>query len=503
MPAPLLAGHAAALAAGALASFGFAPYAWRWALGAGLVALFWLLRDVRPRAAAARGGLFGLGYFGCGVYWIAHTVHVYAHAPLWLAGLLAALLVLYLSLYPLAAAGLAARLCPPGGAVRLLCAAALFALFEWLRGRLLGGFPWTPVGQGALDTWYQGYLPALGAYGAGLLMLLSAAALAAGLRAGLRGAGVALALAAAVALGGAGLGTMAWTAAAGAAQPAALVQAGVPLPERWRPDFLGKIKRRYRELTATAADAPLVIWPEAAIPQLYRAHRDYYRELRDGALGPDATLLTGAFFAEDAGGGNRRIYTGAVNLDTGERYRKNRLVPFGEFTPLRDWLEPLYRRMRVHMRDLSAAEDRPAIQVRGQEVGITICYEIIFPEVVRRSAATAGYLVNLSNDAWFGDTRGPWQHLEAARARAAETGRELLRATGTGLTAALGADGGVRALAPQFEPAVLRAEVRPRAGATPYARFGDGPFLALALAGLLGAAVRRRGPARRDRAGGN
>ena len=491
MPASPLAGHAAALAAGALASFGFAPYAWRWALGAGLVALFWLLRDVRPRAAAARGGLFGLGYFGCGVYWVAHTVHVYAHAPLWLAGGLAALLVGYLSLYPLAAAGLAARLCPPGGAARLLCAAALFALFEWLRGRLLGGFPWTPVGQGALDTWYQGYLPALGAYGAGGLMLLSAAAVAAGLRAGLRGAGTALALAALVALGGAGLGRAAWTEPVGAAQPAALVQAGVPLSERWRPDFLGKIKRRYRKLTATAADAPLVIWPEAAIPQLYRAHRDYYRELRADALGPDATLLTGAFFAEDAGG-RRRIYTGAVNLDTGERYRKNRLVPFGEFTPLRGWLAPLYRRMRVRMRDLIASGDRPAIQVRNQEVGISICYEIIFPEFIRKSAATSGYLVNLSNDAWFGDTRGPWQHLEAARTRAAEAGRELLRVTGTGLTAALGADGRVRARAPQFEPAVLRAEVQPRAGATPYARFGDAPFLALALAGFFGAALRRR-----------
>ncbi len=499
---PAAAGHAAALAAGALASFGFAPYAWRWALAAGLIALFWLLRDVRPRAAAARGGLFGLGYFGCGVYWIAHTVHVYAHAPLWLAGGLTALLALYLSLYPLAAAGLAARLCPPGAA-RLLCAAALFALAEWLRGRLLGGFPWTPVGQGALDTWLQGYLPALGAHGAGLLLLLAAAAVAAGLRAGMRGAAAALGLAAAVALGGAGLGSAAWTQPAGAALPAALVQAGVPLPERWRPDFLGKIKRRYRELTAAAADARLVIWPEAAIPQLYGAHREYYEELRGQALAPGATLLAGAFFAEDAGEGRRRVYTGAFNLDTGERYRKSRLVPFGEFTPLREWLAPLYRRMRVHMRGLSASGDRPAIQIRNQEVGITICYEIIFPEVVRESAATAGYLVNLSNDAWFGDTRGPWQHLEAARARAAETGRELLRATGTGLTAVLGADGVVRALAPQFEPAVLRAAVQPRAGATPYARFGDAPFLALALAGALGAVLRGRVQARRGRAGGD
>ena len=500
MAAPPLAGHAAALAAGALASFGFAPYAWRWALAIGLVALFWLLRDVRPRAAAARGGLFGLGYFGCGVYWIAHTIHVHAHAPLWLAGGLTALLVLYLALYPLAAAGLAARLCPPGTA-RLLCAAALFALLEWLRGRLLGGFPWTPVGQGALDTWYQGYLPALGAYGAGLLLLLSAAALAAAPRAGRAGASAALALVAGIALGGAGLGTVAWTAPSAAAQPAALVQAGVALPERWRPEFLAEIKQRYRVLTATAG-APLVVWPEAAIPLLYHAHRNYYRELRATALDPGATLLTGAFFAEEPGDGSRRIYTGAINLDTGERYRKSRLVPFGEFTPLRGWLEPVYRRMHVPMRDLSASGDQPAIQIRGQEVGITICYEIIFPEHVRRTAATAGYLVNLSNDSWFGDTRGPWQHLEAARARAAETGRELLRATGTGLTAVLGADGKVRALAPQFQPAVLRAAVRPRAGATPYVRFGDGPFLALALAGFLGTAVRRRGPVRRDRADG-
>lgn len=488
IPAPRPAGHLAAFAAGALASFGFAPYAWRMALAAGLVILFCTLHRARPTDAALRGGLFGLGYFGFGIWWIAPALGTYAHAPPWLAGGLTATLALYLSLYPMAAAGLAARLRPPG-AMRLFCAAALFGLLEWARGHALTGFPWVLIGQGSLDTFYQGYLPVLGVYGVGLLMLLSAAGLAAGLRTGRRETGTALALLAGVALGGTALGAAAWTAPTGAPQPVALVQGGIPMSDRWQPQFLDRIKRRYWKLTETVAHAPLVVWPESAIPQLYREHRIYYWNLTDKVLESDTTLLTGAFFADAAHG---RLYTGALNLKTGERYRKRKLVPFGEFSPLADWLTPVYRNMQISMSDLSPSDDRPVLDVRGRNVGISICYEALFPELARSAAAEVDYLINLSNDSWLGDTRGSWQLLEAARLRAAETGRELARATGGGITAVLAADGSVRHAAPQFEPAVLEGEIQPRRGATPYAQAGEWPFLALALACLGLATIQRR-----------
>lgn len=492
-------GHLAAFSAGALASFGFAPYAWRLALAAGLIILFCTLHRARPVDAALRGGLFGLGYFGFGIWWIAPALGTYAHAPPWLAGGLTATLALYLSLYPAAAAGIAAKLCPPG-AMRLLCAAALLGLLEWVRGHALTGFPWVLIGQGSLDTFYQGYLPVLGVYGAGLLMLLSAAGLAAALRIGFREAGAALALPAGIALGGMALGAAAWTTPAGAPQPVALVQGGIPMSERWQPQFLDRIKRRYWNLAGTVADAPLVVWPESAIPQLYHEHHAYYWNLVDKVLAPDATLLTGAFFAAGRG---RLYHTGAINLRTGARYRKRKLVPFGEFSPLADWLAPVYQNMQINMNDLSPSDDRPVLKVRGRNVGISICYEAIFPEFIRDTAPSVGYLINLSNDSWLGDTRGSWQIMEASRLRAAETGRELARATGGGVTAVLAADGSVRRMAPQFEPAVLEAEIQPRRGATPYARAGEWPLLALALICLGLAAIRRRTGDGDSRSSGN
>ena len=474
-------GHASALTGGIVASFGFAPYAFRPALWGGLLIFFCALHSGTVATAMKRGALFGLGYFGFGVYWVYYSLYHYASAPLWLSLALSALLVVYLSLYPMLAAGLAARLLPKG-VRRLTGMAAFLAGAEWLRGTLLSGFPWVLIGQGSLDSPWAGYLPLLGTYGTGLLLLLAAGWMAAWLR---RPFSIRVVWLGAILLtigGGEALRSISWSTPSGESMEIALIQPNLNQDARWRRYNRGLIKETYWEMTRQVAETPLIIWPEAAIPQYYSEVASFYKALKADVLSDGTTLIAGVFYRKENQSGP---YNGLMNHKTGQRYGKRQLVPFGEYSPLEDWLSPLYEQIHFRMRSLEPSEDRPLLQVQGRPVGVTICYESVYPSITRLAFPEASYLVNVSNDAWFGASRAPWQHLESSRLRAAETARELLRVASTGVTAIIDADGTIRASTPQFASAILVGEVQPREGVTPYARFGEWTFALFLLLILM------------------
>ena len=200
-------------------------------------------------------------------------------------------------------------------------------------------------------------------------------------------------------------------------------------------------------------------------------------------------ILAGAFYQGDNPDGPRN---GLVNIATGERYGKRQLVPFGEFAPFSEWLAPLYGQMQFRMRDLVPSQDRPLMTVGEHKVGVSICYESVYPAITRAAFPEAAWLANVSNDAWFGDTRAPWQHLEAGRLRAAESSRDLLRVASTGVTAIIGPEGEIRAQAAQFVKEVIQGEVQPRVGTTPYMQFGEWGFLGLFTFGLALSFARRK-----------
>ena len=269
---------------------------------------------------------------------------------------------------------------------------------------------------------------------------------------------------------------IAWSESFGEPVRVALVQASPGQDVRWQEGSSGGIQQTYRDLTQRVAQTPVIIWPEGAIPKFYREVTPFYRDIANQVLDPEATLLAGVFHLER---NPYRSHTGVMNIRTGQRYGKRHLVPLGEYTPFPNWLSPLYQQTQISMNDLKPSEDRPLIQVHDYWVGTTICYESIFPEITRLAFPGAAYLVNVSNDAWSGDTRGPWQHFEANRVRASETARDLLRAASSGVTAIIDAKGSVQAIVPQFEQVILEGEVQPRKGVTPYARFGEWPFVML------------------------
>lgn len=478
----------AALLLGAAVPFAFAPFG-AYPLAVVAVALwFALLRGVGPRAAWNRGLAFGLGMFGVGVNWVYISIHYYGHSPLPAAIGVAFLLVLYLSLFPALLAAAAARWRTRATALLLGVLPAGWALAEWLRSWLFTGFPWLNLGYSQIDGPLAGYAPLLGVYGLSWLTAFSAALLAWAVFTPGRARWLAPLLFAALWAGGGALEHYEWTRPSGAPLRVSLVQGNIPQEDKWDADQQVATLEKYLRLTRAewAARDPqdparrrpdLVVWPESAVPAFQHQVQDnFLAPLREEARSAGSDLLTGIPVLDRE---HWLYYNAVIGLGAEEgAYYKHHLVPFGEYLPLRKLFGTLLQVMPLPVADFSAGElGLPPISAAGQPVGVSICYEIIFGEEIIAALPEAAYLVNVSNDAWFGDSLAPHQHLEMARMRALETGRWLLRATNTGISAIIGPDGTIRERSAQFVDAVVRGDIEPRSGATPYVRFGNWPVV--------------------------
>jgi apolipoprotein N-acyltransferase len=477
-----------AAAAGAMLPFAFSPFFY-WPLAPlSVAALFTCWCHARARRAAWRGWLFGLGAFAFGVSWIVSSFQ-FSNIALPLALVLTAGFVAFLSLYP-ALVGLAVARVGDAVALPLRVLAvypAAWLLGEWLRGWLLTGFTWLQLGYTQVDGPLAGWLPLAGVYGAGLAVAVTAGALSwCALHPGRRPVMV-LAAVLGVAATVAALGARDWTRPAGVPLTVALVQGNVPQDQKWLPEMRRPTLERYTALSAPHLGADLLVWPETALPGRRLLMREFIDGLDRVAADAGSAVLFGV--PEYAGSPLRAFNSVLLVGSASGRYRKRHLVPFGEYLPLDALLRPFTRALGIPVADFSpGAAAQPVLRAAGHVLAVFVCYEIAFGNEVARSLPQAALLVTISNDAWFGDSLGPHQHLQMARARSLETGRDMLRATNTGISALVDASGRVTARLEQFRAATLAGEVTPRAGATPYVRLGDLPVLALCVL-LLAPAV--------------
>jgi apolipoprotein N-acyltransferase len=469
----------------------FAPFG-LWALApVGLALLFLAWVEAGPGRAAWRGWLWGLGQYS-GVFWI-HESFQFAHVALPLAVALTGALIAAFALYPAALGLLLTRRPRPPWVLLLVLAPAAWVVAEWVRAWLFTGFPWLQAGYAQTDGPLGALAPVAGVLGVSGAVALVAGALAHAALAprrpwvGLGAVGLVLALGVALPRGG-------WTGPAGPPLAVALVQGNVPQDRKWLPAEREPTLAHYLEATAAHGDKDLVVWPETAVPAFLDTVPEYLERVRALADATDTAVVLGAPYRDPA---TERLHNTVAVLDPAPAlYHKRHLVPFGEYVPLESTLGPLLDVMRLPLPGFAPGPGhQPALEAAGQPLGISVCYEVVFGEEVRRTLPAATVLVNVSNDAWFGASTGPHQHLQMARMRALETGRPLVRATNTGITAIIGPEGRVVARLPQFETAVLTGEVTPRSGLTPYARLGDLPVLSLALAAVLAVVgvPRRRG----------
>ncbi|MGW8228933.1 MAG: apolipoprotein N-acyltransferase, partial [Gammaproteobacteria bacterium] len=470
------------LLAGASLPLAFAPFnLFLLAYFAPLVLFnYWL--GATPRQAAWLGYLFGLGMFGVGVSWVYVAIHVFGYAPVPLALVMTTAFVAFLALYPALQSYVAVTFQQRLGLSRttslLLIYPSVWVLVEWLRGWFLTGFPWLNLGYSQLNTPLAGIAPVLGVYGvswataltAGLVLIIL---LAVKHRTRLLvGGGLAMLF-----IGATGLSAMEWTEKYGDPIKVSLLQGNAPQMTKWDPDQIQARLDLYANLTRQHWDSDLIFWPENAMTTFYHTLADdYFAPLVAEAKQHGTDLVVGVPVLDLQ---TDQYYSSfVVPGDNPKMYHKRHLVPFGEFVPLESLLRGLISFFDLPMSSFSrGSDDQPPLKAAGQLLAPTVCYEDAFGEEVINFLPQATLLINGSNNAWYGDSFAPHQHLQISRMRALETGRPLLRATTNGISAIIDYKGYVVKRSPQFETYVLSGEVQPRSGATPYVRWGNWPVI--------------------------
>lgn len=484
--APRWLGSLLLLAAGALQTLTLSPWGWWWFGPVSVALILFVTLPLASRHLFLAGWFTGLGLFGSGVTWIYISISEHGNTSVGIGITLMVLFVAGLALLHGLAFWFWGKLARDSAARRLILFPAVWVLADWIRGWLLTGFPWLYLGTAHVDGPLSGWAPLTGVHGLTLMVTATGAALY-----GVywlvstrhtTAAGVVTVSTLALWSAGPLLDRVQWTEIDKEPLSFAAMQGNIPQQIKWDPDFLRDQLVTYLDLTEEDWDRDIILWPETAIP-ITQDEAGPIIEHVQSKLGEGSTLISGIpWFTYSEGMENYTFHNSLMAID-GSRYgayHKQKLVPFGEYVPLQQWLRGLIGFFDLPMSSFSRG---PGYQepLRAGDLRLTpaICYEVAYPDFVATNARRGNMLVTVSNDGWFGDSIGPHQHLQMARLRALETGRYMLRGTNNGVTAIIDDKGQVTERIPQFERTVMRGEVHSASGDTPFMLTGSWPVLTL------------------------
>lgn len=483
------------LACGALMPLSLAPFFW-WPIGLVSIGVFvhaiWHANSVKQ--AFARTWWFSLGKFGIGISWIYVSMHDHGGTPAPLAILLIGLFAAFLATFP--AFWFALRQRYFATHLAWLTIPAFWFLHEWFRSWFMTGFPWLFAGDGHLFTWLAGWAPIIGSYGLSVLLVLTITALYQAWQSRQPVYLLALLLWPAGLL----LQDIQWTEKSGELKVSA-VQGNIAQDQKWLPEQVNPTIDAYYRQTRQHWDSDLILWPETAVTILLNQFQPYLDAFASEAQKNDTTLITGVPFryargSERAG----EFHNSIIAAGNGEGiYHKQQLVPFGEFVPFEKLIRGLIPFFDLEMSSFLHGDREQNLLKVGKTshsdsenareelflVAPYICYEIAYPQLVSRMARNADLLITVSNDAWFGDSLGPKQHMALAQMRALETQRYLLRSTNTGITALVDERGRIVKKLPVKTRGTLTANAEMRQGQTPYMTYGLWPLYLLVIAVLI------------------
>jgi apolipoprotein N-acyltransferase len=450
--------------------------------------------------AFALGLTAGIVYFTGTLYWITNVMAVYGGLQTWVAVLVNAALIAYLSLFPALFAVITRRLTMRYGPVAVMAAPLVWVATELGRTHLFTGFPWVLLGYSQSSVLPVAQLASVvGVYGVSALVAAVSAAIVYTARNRPRvvpAASVAIILVA-VAIWGSIRVARSELTRSGEPVRVGLVQGNVEQGEKWNPEHAPRILRDYLQLSrqAIGRGAQFLLWPESAMPYSFEEDQRSAELVRRLARDAHVPILLGSDEIER--GEQIAFYNSAFLVQTDGQtdgvYRKMHLVPFGEYVPLKQvffFAAPLVEKVS----DFSAGESAVLLPVDGHRVSTAICYEVVYPDLVRRFVAGGSELLTtITNDAWFGRTSAPYQHFAQAAMRAIENGRYLVRAANTGISGIVDPYGRVIVESGLFEPAVIVGDARFLRVRTIYTQAGD-VFAYASVAATLGLllAARRR-----------
>ena len=486
-----------ALISGAAGVFAFAPF-YYWGLSyISLFGLIWVIKTPQKSTALLSAFLWGLSFFTFGVNWLHVSIHQFGGAPLALSYFLVVLLAAYLSLYPLLFAYLVRRL----QVQRAVLYPVLWTFTEFLRGWVFTGFPWLQFGYTQIDSPFAGVAPIFGVTGLTFFVMFISAVIfniVSALTTPPKKANVAVTNGLILAVIG---GVAAYTSQlnyvkenAEKALNITLVQGNIEQNLKWDPNYLYQTMENYGRLIGdNLGKTDLIILPEVAFPTYENDIQPFFQALQSFAEKADTEVMAGTLYQDESVGKslNSIVVVGSksapYHMQTDNRYSKHHLVPFGEYVPLESILRSLGSVFNLPMSAFQSGDAvQKPLQAKNLNFTAAICYEIILGAQLQQNlTANSDFIVTISNDAWFGNSIGPWQHLQMAQMRALEFGKPVIRATNTGVTAFIDAQGKIVAQAPQFVETVLTRKIAPTEGKTPYAMFGDMPLYALSAVFFL------------------
>ncbi|MFZ2314145.1 MAG: apolipoprotein N-acyltransferase [Gammaproteobacteria bacterium] len=454
-----------------------------------------LLANKSPKQAFWLGLSFGFGLFCSGIYWIYHSMHFMGDLPSPAAAFITAALSLFMGLFPATACYFTNRYFPATNTAKTVYAfPAIWVLVEWVRSWLFTGFPWLTLGYSQTNSPLKGFAPLFSVYGVSIFVLMSSGLLIQAVltwkRKDYRNTYLSLLACSAIWIAGGALDLIKWTSPAGEPMTVSLVQGNIPQSLKWSPEHLQLSLDTYEDLTEPLwKKNNLIIWPESAVPLTLQEAEYFINRLDEKAQKAHAHLILGLPIE-----GPHGYYNAVVTLGETENgsprpfYLKRRLVPFGEYTPLQKYLDPLLNFLQIPTSNLiQGKENQAPIEINHVSFITSICFEVAFPELVNPRKDGSGVLLTVTNDAWFGESTAQAQHLQMAKMRSIELGRPSIFVGNDGITAIISPKGNVEAAAPMHEAAVLNGSVQPMTGTTPWMIFGYNPILAFIIVLLLSA----------------
>lgn len=496
-----------ALVAGLVLTFGYAPFEIWPIVFISLGAIIFCINPnstgkAHAKTAAKYGFIFGLGWFGAGISWVHVSIATFGGMPLIASLSLMAFLCSYLALFPALAFWATTRFAsgPKSfGALLIAC----FAISEYLRGTVLTGFPWLSFGYTQTDGPLRLLAPYIGEFGLTPTCVAIGFALYRLTQKDFKTPAVTATAVALIFTGANTTGNIHYT---DKNMSVLLVQGNIQQHLRFEPSEFWTTMSKYQDMTRPHWDADLIVWPEAAVPEIEMLADSYLANLDSAASFNQTALVTGIV---DYQRDTKNIFNTLIvvgNKERGDehghyhyldknRYQKHQLLPIGEFVPFQDFLRPIAPLFDLPMSSFTRGDKvQNNLRANGYNLLPAICYEIVFADLVRGNyKSDSDLLFTVSNDAWFGDSIGPLQHMQIARMRALELQRPLVRVTNNGVSAVYDPISHTQQTMPQFEATTLKANIKLIKGDSVYSQYGN-MFVwgFVLLMGVVGFGVRLR-----------
>lgn len=480
-PIPLIYPMILALMAGLTFGFALAPYhLWVLAITSPMILYIILVSEENSRRAFWVGEAYGFGVWIFGAFWLYHSIYHYGNIPFVLAILMIIAMAIIMGLFHAFMAWSFVKFLGR----QPLAFAGLWIIQESAKTWVLTGFPWLFVGYAFTEVpLMTSFAPITGVFGISFLAVLLGASLVEIFRKKY----TYFAISSALLMVGAALWFInpSWTTKTKETLSVSLVQGNIPQDLKWQEQYLLDTLAIYDDLSQNEWGQDIVLWPEAAIPLFQDEAEDYINALKNKANHAGSAWIFGILYRDTQNFNPKtQVYPKAYNSvmvegqDAKGLYFKQNLVPFGEYIPFSGLLDLLPDLAGANLVSLSKGETKQdLLTVKNKKIGAAICYEVAYPDTTRRNAKDSELLLTISNDAWFGTTNGPHQHLQMVQMRSLETGRWFIRATNNGITVLIDEKGKIIKQAPQFERTVLRGTVPTFTGNTPFMYVGSMPIL--------------------------